>query len=94
MLGQPESTDKLPFSANVEDIYTTKDFYGDIQPRVQGLVAEEIEPQLGFPEIVKSAVEAKNTKVEWQQRPNTSLVKLNMDITEGDNFEKFFIQWQ
>ncbi|KKM74988.1 hypothetical protein LCGC14_1394740, partial [marine sediment metagenome] len=93
-LGLPESTDTLPYSANVEDIFTTKDFYAAIQPRVQGLTVEDLTPNFGFPELVKSAVEAKNTKVEWQDRPNTSLVKINNDITEGDTFEHFFLQWQ
>ena len=93
-MGQPKSTDTLPYSANVEEFNTTKDIYSLIQVRTQGLTVEDLEPQFGFPEIVKSAVDARNTKTEWQDRPNTSLFKLNTDITEGDTFEHFFIQWQ
>jgi len=94
MLGQPKQSDTLPYSVNKEDIYDTKDFYGDISPRVSGIKPEDIDPKYHIPDLVQSVIKAKAIKEEYQNRPSSRYVDINSDFNEGDTFEEYFLQWQ
>jgi len=94
MLGQPKQSDTLPYSVNKEDIYDTKDFYGDISPRVSGIKPEDIDPKYHIPELAQSVIKAKAVKETYQERPSSSYININADLREGDTFEEYFLQWQ
>ena len=93
-LGQPKQSDTLPYSVNKEDIYDTKDFYGDMSSRVSGIRPEDIDPKYNIPDLVQSVIKAKAIKEEYQERPSSNYVNINADITKGDTFEEYFLQWQ
>lgn len=93
-LGKPKQSDTTPYSVDTEDIYDTKDFYGDISPRVTGIKSEDIDPKYGIPELVQSVIQAKAVKEIYQERPSERLIGINADIAKGDTYENYYIQWQ
>ncbi|MFP3897917.1 MAG: hypothetical protein ACLFVD_01175 [Dehalococcoidia bacterium] len=93
-LGKPEQSEALPYSVNVEDIYTTKDFYGDVSPRVTGMTRDDIKPQYQIPELVQSVIAAKAVKETYHERARERLIDINADVSQGDTYENYYVQWQ
>jgi len=93
-LGTFKESDTLPYSVNRQEYYTTKDLWSFTLPRINGVDLENMTEQYGYPEIIKAIAEARDIKNVYEERPNTTLIKINSDIAEGDTFEQYYIQWQ
>ncbi len=93
-LGQPAPVDTLSYSVDVEDIYTTKDFYSDATLRIRGVDIADLTPEHGFPNLVRAVAETRDIKKVYEERPSSALHKINADLAEGDTFELYYLQWQ
>jgi hypothetical protein len=92
-LGLPKRAEDLPFTI-VNEIYSSKDYYGDVSPMISNATADMLKEKWGIPEKVISVAEAKDIKRELEILPNQKLYMINADPQDGDTFEQYYIQWK
>ena len=76
-----------------EPFYDTQDFWVDVAGQFKGVGPATLTESKGFPEYIRSIVEAREIKESLAILPNEKLVGINADQNEGITFTQYYQMW-
>jgi hypothetical protein len=77
-----------------EPVYDLADFWGDTASLFKGVDPAEITEAKGFPEYVRSIVQALQIIDQIELLPNKKLTSINANPEEGTTFIQYYQMWQ
>ncbi len=92
-LGLPKYEENLPYGIN-NPKYTTSDFWSDHSAQFTGVDPVTLTDEKGFPNYIRSMVEAKVILKELDDIPNVRLIDINADPSEGTTFGQYRKMWE